>query len=245
MRPLTPPVGLPALAQPGLTQPGLAHTDLVGEIARVLTDAVVQGRIAPGGRLVEAAVARELGISRAPVREAARLLENQGLLVARPRRGFFVRALSPDDIDEFYDLRLCIERHAAVLAARRLDAAAGAALRRQLAVLREVADGNDLGRQIDEDFRFHRLICEIAGNRRLLKLFDDLSSELRTVIALIGRLYADPHKLAETHEPILAAIEAGHPERIVAHMDHHIGVAWQQVGALVRAMPAATLGATP
>lgn len=235
MRPLTPPVGLPALS----------HSDLVRQIARVLTDAIVQGQIAPGGRLVEAAVARELGISRAPVREAARLLENQGLVVARPRRGFFVRVLSPEDIDDFYDLRLCIERHAAVLASRRMTPEASAALRRQLAVLHEIADSNDLARQIEEDFRFHRLICEIAGNRRLLKLFDNLSSELRTVIALIGRLYDDPHKVAGTHEPILAAIEAGHPERIVAHMDHHIGDAWRRVGELVRAMPAASLGATP
>lgn len=235
MRPLTPPVGLPALS----------HSDLVRQIARILTDAIVQGQIAPGGRLVEAAVARELGISRAPVREAARLLESQGLLVARPRRGFFVRVLSPEDIDDFYDLRLCIERHAAVLAARRLTPEACAALRRQLAVLHEIAGSNDLARQIEEDFRFHRLICEIAGNRRLLKLFDDLSSELRTVIALIGRLYDDPRKVAETHEPILAAIEAGHPERIAAHMDHHIGDAWRRVGELVRAMPATSLGETP
>lgn len=235
MRPLTPPVGLPALS----------HSDLVRQISRLLTTAIVQGQIPPGGRVVEAALARELQVSRAPVREAARLLENQGLLVARPRRGFFVRVLSPDDIDEFFDLRLCIERHAAVLASRRLTAEGRVALRKQLAVLHEIAQGDDLDLQIEEDFRFHRLICEIAGNGRLLALFDNLSSELRMVIALIGRLYDDPRTVAATHEPILAAIEAGHPERIVAHMDHHIGDAWRRVGELVRAMPASSLGEAP
>ncbi|MBR0755480.1 GntR family transcriptional regulator [Bradyrhizobium jicamae] len=227
MRTISPPVGLPALAE----------TDLVGQVARRLTEAIVQGRLLPGSKVVEAGIARELGVSRAPVREAARLLEQQGLLVAHPRRGFFVRQFAADDIDEIYDLRLCVERHAAVLAARNLTSESRDRLRRQIEVLHETADLEDPARQVEEDYRFHRLICEIAGNRRMLRLFDDLASELRMVIGLIGRLYDDPHEIARTHEPVLAAIEAGHPERIVAHVDYHIGHAWREVGRLVREIP--------
>ena len=79
------------------------------------------GQLPPGAKVAEAAVARELGISRAPVREAARLLEQQGLLVASPRRGFFVRKLEAADIDEIYDLRICVECHAGVLAVKNLS----------------------------------------------------------------------------------------------------------------------------
>jgi DNA-binding GntR family transcriptional regulator len=227
MRTMSPPVGLPALTE----------TDLVGQIARVLTQAVVQGRLPPGSKVVEAGLARELGVSRAPVREAARLLERQGLLVASPRRGFFVRQFAIDDINEIYDLRLCVERHAGVLAARNLTPETRDMLRRQIDVLHQTADVDDPARQVEEDYRFHRLICEIAANGRLLRLFDDLASELRMVIGLIGRLYDDPHEIARTHEPILAAIEQGHPERIVAHIDYHIGHAWREVGKLVREIP--------
>jgi DNA-binding GntR family transcriptional regulator len=227
MRTLSPPVGLPALAE----------TDLVGQVARLLTEAVVQGRLAPGSKVVEAGIARELGVSRAPVREAARLLEQQGLLVASPRRGFFVRKFAADDIDDIYDLRLCVERHAGVLAARNLTPETRDMLRRQIDVLHQTADLEDPARQVEEDYRFHRLICEIAANRRLLRLFDDLASEMRMVIGLIGRLYDDPHEIARTHEPVLAAIEQGHPERIVAHIDHHIGHAWREVRKLVREIP--------
>ncbi|WP_050420046.1 GntR family transcriptional regulator [Bradyrhizobium tropiciagri] len=227
MRTISPPVGLPALNE----------IDLVGQVARRLTEAIVQGRLPPGSKVVEAGIARELGVSRAPVREAARLLEQQGLLVANPRRGFFVRQFAADDIDEIYDLRLCVERHAAVLAARNLTPETRDKLRRQIEVLHETADLDDPARQVEEDYRFHRLICEIAGNRRMLRLFDDLASELRMVIGLIGRLYDDPHEIARTHEPVLAAIEAGHPERIVAHVDYHIGHAWREVGRLVREIP--------
>jgi DNA-binding GntR family transcriptional regulator len=226
------PVGLPVLAS----------RDLVSQIARVLTDTIVAGRLAPGAKLAEGALARELGVSRAPVREAARLLESQGLVVARRGRGFFVRAHSPSDIDDLYDLRICIEKHAAILAAQRLTPESRAALRRQLDVMHEAAAVDNPARQVEEDYRFHRLICEISGNTRLLKLFDDLASELRIVIGLIGRLYDDPHRIAQTHEPVLAAIEAGDTERIAAAVEYHLGDAWRGVATLVRAMTAKTNG---
>ncbi|MFC3678002.1 GntR family transcriptional regulator [Ferrovibrio xuzhouensis] len=228
MRLASKPVGLPAIAS----------QDLVSQIARMLTDAVVAGRLVPGAKVAEAVIARELGVSRAPVREAGRLLESQGLLVAIPGRGFFVRTHKPADIDDLYDLRICIEKHAAILAARNLTPENRTALRRQLAVLYETADTNDPARQVEEDYRFHRLICEISGNRRLLKLFDDLASEMRIVIGLIGRLYDDPHRIAQTHGPLLVAIENGDAEQIGASVEYHLNDAWRGVAGLVRGLPA-------
>lgn len=233
MRLMSPPVGLAALAD----------TDLVGQVARVLTQAVIKGQLQPGAKVVEAGIARELGISRAPVREAARLLEQQGLLVSHPRRGFFVRKLEATDIDEIYDLRTCVECHAGVLAARNLTPASRDALRRQIDVLHEAADLDDPARQIEEDYKFHRMICEIAGSKRLLRLFDDLASELRMVIGLIGRLYDDPRRIAETHVAVLEAIEGGHPDIINARIDYHIGAAWREVAKLVRDIPTTNDGA--
>src|SRR4051812_49698207 len=101
MRPMSLPVGLPAIAD----------SDLVGQIARILMQAIVQGRLPPGSKVVEAGIARELGVSRAPVREAARLLEKQGLLVASPRRGFFVPQLQKRKNDENYDFRILLQTH--------------------------------------------------------------------------------------------------------------------------------------
>lgn len=234
MRLITPPVGLTALAD----------TDLVSQVARILTQAIISGQLLPGAKVVEAGIARELGISRAPVREAARLLERQGLLVANPRRGFFVRRLEAADIDEIYDLRICVECHAAVLAAQNLTPQTRDMLRRQIAVLQETADLDDPARQVEEDYKFHRMICEIAGSKRLLRLFDDLASELRMVIGLIGRLYDDPRRIAETHIAVLDAIEQGDPDIIVARIDYHIGAAWREVAKLVRDIPSPTNGAS-
>lgn len=232
MRHASKPVGLTAVAA----------QDLVSQIARSLTEAIVSGQLPPGAKVAEAAVARELGVSRAPVREAGRLLESQGLLVAHPGRGFFVRAHSPEDIDDLYDLRICIEKHATVQAAKRLTPEGAAALRRQLAVLQEAAQSQGPAAQIEEDYRLHRLICEMSGNRRLLRLFDDLSSELRIVIGLIGRLYDDPRRIADTHVPLLDAIESGDAARIEAAVEFHLGDAWRGVAGLVRALPARPQG---
>jgi len=227
MRLLTPPVGLTALA----------NTDLVGQVARILTQAIIKGQLHPGAKVVEAGIARELGISRAPVREAARLLEQQGLLVSHPRRGFFVRRLEARDIDEIYDLRTCVECHAGVLASKNMTNANRDALRRQIDVLYETADHEDAARQVEEDYKFHRMICEIAGSSRLLRLFDDLASELRMVIGLVGRLYDDPRRIAQTHEAVLDALVDGHPDIITARIDYHIGAAWHEVARLVRDIP--------
>jgi DNA-binding GntR family transcriptional regulator len=233
MRLITPPVGLTALPD----------TDLVGQVARVLTQAIMKGQLAPGSKLVEAGVARELGVSRAPVREAARLLEQQGLLVQHPRRGFFVRKLEPADIDEIYDLRICVECHAGVLASQNMTTANRDMLRRQIDVMHETAAIDDHARQIEEDYKFHRMICEIAGSKRLLRLFDDLASELRMTIGLIGRLYDDPHRIAQTHEALLDVLVQGHPDVINARIDYHIGAAWREVAKLVREIPTSTNGA--
>lgn len=155
---------------------------------------------------------------------------------SQPR--FFARSHAPAEIDDLYDLRICIEKHAALEAAKRLTPEGRVALRRQLDVLYEMAALNDPARQVEEDYRFHRLICEMSGNRRLLKLFDDLASELRIVIGLIGRLYDDPQRIAQTHEPLLAAIESGDAAQIQGGVEYHLGDAWRGVAQLVRNLPA-------
>ncbi|MGR3408557.1 GntR family transcriptional regulator, partial [Roseovarius indicus] len=91
-----------------LFQP-LARDALSQRIARMLTDAIVSGKLKPGERVAESVIAREFGVSRAPVREAARLLESAGLLVSHANRGFFVRTIDAEDLDSLYELRLCIE----------------------------------------------------------------------------------------------------------------------------------------
>lgn len=214
----------------------LEATDLVQQIARQMGDAIIRGKLRPGERLTELRLSKEFGTSRAPVREAARLLESQGLVVYHPRRGFFVRTLTSRDLYDVYELRLGLEIHGAALALDRMGEGEVDALRRQVDTLHRLADEGSSEEQLVEDYRFHRMLCSYSGNARLLKVYDDIAVDMRASITLIGTLYDDPHKMARSHEPILEAIEARDPMQLAAALRFHIGVARDHVVPMFASM---------
>lgn len=209
----------------GTTAAFIQQRNLVDQVADYLTQAIIGQRFAPGERLSEVQLARDLGVSRAPVREAARLLESRGLLVSQPRRGFFVRALDARELADIFDLRLCLERHAMEQLAGCCPSEALAALRRQVEVLCEAAGSGDESRRIEADLAFHRLLIASAGNRRLLRTFDDLAHELRLCITLITKTHEAPDSIAESHHLLLDALASGDAPRCREAIDYHIGVA--------------------
>ncbi|KPQ20976.1 GntR family transcriptional regulator [Halomonas sp. HL-93] len=203
----------------------IQQQNLVEQVADYLTQAIIQQHFLPGERLSEVQLSRELGVSRAPVREAARLLESRGLLISKPRRGFFVRALKAVELEDVFDLRLCLERHAIQRLAERYTPEAKHALEQQVELLCEAAEGNDGTRRIEEDLQFHRLMLHHAGNERLLRAFDDLSHELRLCITLITKTHESPDTIATSHFKLLEALDSGRPEACREAIDYHIGVA--------------------
>jgi DNA-binding GntR family transcriptional regulator len=207
----------------------LETTDLVQQIARQIGDAIAEGRLRPAERLNELRLSQEFGTSRAPVREAARLLESQGLVVSSPRRGFFVRTLSAKDLSDIYELRIGLELHAADLALQIITEKQLSELERQIERLFELADQESIEEQIFEDLAFHRMLCAFSGNARLLKVYDDLAVDMRAGITLIGKLYDDPHRIAETHRPILEALRARDREGVREALRFHIAAARDQV----------------
>ncbi len=214
--------------------PTLGRDTLVTRVAGLLTDAIMAGRLQPGARLSESAIAREMGLSRAPVREAARLLESSGLVVSSPGRGFSVRTVTADALDTLYELRLAIETAAVGRLVRHGAQAAVPALRTAVQALHDVARDGDPVTRIQADMAFHRLICAASGNERFLSVFDQIANETRVSVTLIGQIYADPRVMAATHEPILGAIAAGDAAAAEAAVAHHIGDARTKVVALFR-----------
>ncbi|NIC03850.1 GntR family transcriptional regulator [Billgrantia bachuensis] len=203
----------------------IQQRNLVEQVADFLTQAIISQHYVPGERLSEVQLARDLGVSRAPVREAARLLESRGLLVSQPRRGFFVRALDATELNDVFDLRLCLERHAMARLVESYDTEKELALRRQVELMCEVALQDSDSRKIEEDLVFHRMLIAFAGNRRLLKAFDDITHELRLCIALIGKTHAEPDSIASSHWALLDALANGDPGQCREAIDYHIGVA--------------------
>lgn len=203
----------------------IQQQNLVEQVADYLTQAIIQQHFLPGERLSEVQLSRDLGVSRAPVREAARLLESRGLLISKPRRGFFVRALNAVELEDVFDLRLCLERHAIQRLAECYTPEAKRALEQQVDVLCEAAESNDGTRRIEEDLQFHRLMLHYAGNERLLRAFDDLTHELRLCITLITKTHEAPETIATSHFQLLEALSSGSPDACREAIDYHIGIA--------------------
>ncbi|SDE29585.1 transcriptional regulator, GntR family [Salipiger thiooxidans] len=204
----------------------LDREGLVQRVARRLSKAIVSGQLTPGERLSESVVARQLGVSRAPVREAARLLENSGLVTYLPNRGFFVRKFSAEELDNLYELRIIIETAAIRRLIREGLGDTEAALEAQIQELHRVAGpGHDMLTQVEADMQFHRLICAGSGNPRFLGVFEQIALETELTIMLIGKLYDDAHRLADTHVPILDALRGGDERVAVEAMHFHLDVA--------------------
>jgi DNA-binding GntR family transcriptional regulator len=180
--------------------------DLVDVVEAQLKEAILSGRIAPGGRIVEAELARQMGVSRAPVREAARRLESLGLLVSRPRHGFTVRTVSPKQVSDLYEVRIQLELLGAALACQHASDAELAQLDARVDDMVARAETLSTQERVALDLDFHFTISALSGNHYLHRLFDNMQTELRMFLALSLDSYDDLKMLAETHRPIAHAL---------------------------------------
>ncbi|CAM3645995.1 GntR family transcriptional regulator [Bordetella sputigena] len=210
----------------------IAATDLVAEVEAQLIHAIAEGRLPPGARIIEADLARRMGISRAPVREAARRLERQGIVVARPRHGFTVRTITAGEIDDLYQVRLHMELQAVELACKNADEAGMQRLQAALARMVAEAATTPQTQRVMRDLEFHTLICELSGNGYLLRLFMNMRTELRMIMALIELAYQDPQRVAETHQPIVDCLRRRDVAAASAAMRLHLEDARLHVRAL-------------
>lgn len=189
---------------------------------RRLLEEIRRGDLLPGQRLREIEIADRLGISRTPVREAIRQLENDGLIVHLPRQGATVRALDYAEIMELYDMRTVLEGTAARLAARSasdVELAELRAINRDLERTGHGRDAFELNRQ------FHLTLLDAARNRFLVKATSALQ---KTMLILGPTTLIEPERAGEAvaeHERILDALDQRDGARAEAEMRAHIEAA--------------------
>jgi DNA-binding GntR family transcriptional regulator len=172
-----------------------------------LRDAILDGEFGPGAPLVELPLARWLGVSRTPVREALRRLEQDGL-VRRGERGMVVRERSPEEILDIYDARIVLEAAAARTAAERHTAFDRVRLER-LQRACEGADPADPSTLVRRNREFHRGIWEASHNETLKDLLDRLNLHLlRYPATTLSRPGRWEESLVQ-HRELVAAIVAG------------------------------------
>lgn len=188
---------------------------LADRVVLQIRDAIKQGKLKPGERIIEATVAQEISISRVTVREALRHLEKEGLISTTPYKGAVVTALTDKALEEIFELRMVLEELAIRTVIRKLTAKKISTLDSMVEKMKTVAEEGKAEAVIDADLSFHRTICELSENQRLLKAWLDLSNQLRAFIAAEGRLYpnAPPEETLPSHFPVVDAIKARDADR--------------------------------
>ena len=198
----------------------ISRSVLADQVKDRILEGILSGHYPPDSRIVETQVARELGTSQAPVREALRGLEALGVVEIAPFRGARVRRPSRREIIEAYAVRSTLEALATRLAVPRLTAANLAELGDHLAAMQAAARDDDGHGVAEADARFHERIVELADNGTLLRVWRSLEPFSRTYLTLIAP-GADPTWSANLHAPILAALERRDTEAVVEAVRWH------------------------
>jgi DNA-binding GntR family transcriptional regulator len=193
-------------------------------VHRVVCDEILSNRLPPGTVLNEVALARSLGVSRGPVREAIGRLASEGLVNVRPRRGAVVASLTREEFLEAYQVREALEVMAIRLAVARIDDAGIAELERLTAEMEAYAEREDVDRFFQANAAFHAAIVEASGNQKLRNVY-------RQVVGQMGRyqmrslvLRGTLRRSIQEHRAIVRAVRRRDADRCAHLLSEHIRV---------------------
>lgn len=174
-----------------------------------LREKLLSGEIPPHEHLIESKIAREIGTSRTPVREALHNLELEGLIESIPRVGYVVKPTSGQEVEEICEIRRVVEELAVQWATEKARDRLIAELRGNIAVAEEKVSGGDVKSFVELDAQFHEIIARYSGSQRLLELAQTLRRHMLRY--RIQSIYAADNVLRaiEGHRGILQAIEKG------------------------------------
>lgn len=229
------------MARRGITPLGrIRHTSLMEEAVRLLREAILTGRLAPGTHLRQLELAAQMGISRTPLREALRKLEQEGLITVLPRGRPRVALLDLDEAVQLYEIREVLDGLAARLAAQRAHEAHLLTLDRLLAQMGECVVRQDAHQWFIAHVAFHDGIFQASGNGRL----QGMSSVIRLSIQRFHPvLLTTPNRLAEAHREhreVFEAIRTHDPEAAERLARAHIAQAREVVLKVISQAPVAS-----
>lgn len=183
------------------------------QVAGVLREAVFRGTLLPGTPLREVALANEFKVSRSTVREAARLLQSEGLVVYEMNRGIVVTDLTDRDIDELYQAREAFELSGARAFVADPDATVDAELAGLVDAMERAVATKDVDAALTADRTFHATLVGATGNRRLQAFHERVQQELRLALALAERSAEELGRTGDDHRELLDALRSGSVEQ--------------------------------
>ena len=208
----------------------ISRSVLAEQVKDHLLQAILAGRFPPDSRIVETRVARELGTSQAPVREALRGLEALGVVEIMPFRGARVRRPSMAELLEAYAVRAELECLAARLGVPRMTEADLVEIEALHASMQDAAAADDRHEVAKRDAAFHARVLRLAGNLTLERVWRSMEPFSRTYITLVAP-GADASWTASLHPPILRALQARDAAAVEAALRHHFDEASEHLAS--------------
>ncbi|WP_219414658.1 GntR family transcriptional regulator [Pseudonocardia nigra] len=198
---------------------------LVELAAESIRKMILSGEFAPGERLIEERLTEQLGISRPPLREALRLLNNEGLIETRPRYGSTVATMTDQDVFEVMSLRSGLEKMAVELGVPVRDPERLAVCREALERMERNARDEDRGSLVENGYAFHASIVGLAGHRRLSEIYRSVQQQVLLCMArnldTRERYHENLVDHVGRHRYLLELIEAGDPQAVLAELAVH------------------------
>lgn len=192
-----------------------------------LREAILEGKLKPGQRLMEVQLAEQLGVSRTPVREAIRKLELEGLVVMLPRKGAYVANMSLKDIIDVLEIRASLEGLAASLAAERINPENIKKLEKIVEEFEERTIASDIDTLLKKDVEFHECIFKATNNKKLHHLINSLWEQVYRFRVTYISDYDSSISIVNEHKLILDAIKNGDNELAKKYATEHIEKAEQ------------------
>ena len=200
-----------AMVRAAVIRPLQRPVPLRQSVYDALIDLIVGGELPPGQHMVETDLARQLGVSRQPIREALHRMEAEGWVDLRPSQGAFVHVPTDSEVDELLDVRALLEAETARLAAHAASPAQVVRLREICAEGQAAAEQDDFGPAVAANDLFHAEIAAVAGNSVLAELADIVGRRVQWYYRMVAP-ERGPGSWAE-HAEMIDAIEASDPER--------------------------------
>lgn len=205
-----------------MTPARISQTALYQEVAERLRQRIFSHELPPGTWIDEQALAVDYGISRTPLREALKVLAAEGLVTLKPRRGCYVTEISERDLDEIFPLMAMLEGRCAFEAVEKATKEDLARLDQLHAQLEKHSERGNKEGFFETNQEFHRLVQELADNRWLMQVIQDLRKVLKLTrlhsLSLDGRL----QQSLEEHRAIMGGFKARDPRRAEKAMHDHI-----------------------
>lgn len=207
----------------GQTLHQIDRPNLVDTVVDAITQAIIHGQLSPGDKLVEERLGEQLGVSRGPVREAIRRLQQMGLVEKIPYQGTFVSRLTEQDIVELHSLRVPLECLAVRLLAERRPLQGLSAVDRIMDEMRRAAAANDRRLIVNLDADFHDALVLHSGHKLLIGVWQVLGVQIRRFLLLKRtHTYQTIEGVLPPHEKIVRAIHAGDPAGAEQAMKEHL-----------------------